>query len=75
MKWIAMAPFELKLSQNGFCPHDASFDSSPGALGAQIRAKIILNSRSTTLAAAMLTLNSALHMFRCAFEMSAPILS
>ena len=36
MKRVAVARFELKLSQKGFCGHAASFESSLGAMGAQI---------------------------------------
>ena len=36
MKRVAMAAFELKLSQNGFGGRGASFESTPRILGVQV---------------------------------------
>ena len=41
MKWVAVAPFELKLGPNESYARAASVKPPPGANKAQIRAKII----------------------------------
>ena len=42
MKWVAVAPFELKLGPNESYGRAASVGTPPGAKTAQIRAKIIV---------------------------------
>ena len=42
MKWVAVAPFELKLGSNDSYARAASVKPPPGAQNAQIRAKIIV---------------------------------
>ena len=44
VKWVAVAPFELKIGPNKFYGRAASVKPPPGAKKAQIRAKIKLNS-------------------------------
>ena len=42
MKWVAVAPFELKLGANESYGRAASVKPPPGAKKAQIRAKFII---------------------------------
>ena len=42
MKWVAVAPFELKLGPNESYRRAASVKPPPGAKTAQIRAKIVV---------------------------------
>ena len=45
VKWVAVAPFEVKLGANGSHARSASVKPPPGTKNAQIRAKIIVGLR------------------------------